>query len=238
MSHHQPVEAARLFRPEKHYSEIKWQDFREVVSEFKGRIEAWYLQPTRAVSQVPDAAFAEMALTCLLIDTLSQYRYGASQSPSENAKNCTNKTLESSHFKFEDFLAERIPSLATQLPVSIKTGRTKKNGDPEELTTYAEVLYSGFRCGILHEAHVPLYGAISGQSSIVSWHPTGITKYADGTDCPTVVTFPKLLFDAVSGAFATYLDELLNVDAKYNGLRQRFKEKFEHSFGVTINTTL
>lgn len=237
MSHHLPVKTKRLFRPKRKYSQIKWTDFREVVAEFKGRIEAWYIQPTRAISQVPDAAFAEMALTCLLIDTLSQYRYGALQSPSELAKNCTNKTLESSHFKFEDFLAERIPSLATALPVPIKTGRMK-NGVAEELKTYTEVLYSAFRCGILHEAHVPLYGAISGQTSIVSWHDSGITKYADGTQCPTVVVYPKQLFDTLAGIFISYIDELLNQDAKYDDLRLRFQEKFEQSFGVNISTAL
>jgi hypothetical protein len=236
MSHHHPVKTKRLFRPGKRYSEINWKNFREVVSEFKGRIDAWYLQPARAISALPDAAFAEMALTCLLIDTLSQYRYGALQSPTEVVKNCTNKTLESSHFKFEDFLAERIPSLSAALPVPIKTGRTK-NGKAEELKTYAEVLYSGFRCGILHEAHVPLYGAISGQTPIVSWHKSGITKYADGTQCPTVVVFPKHLLDALSGVFVSYIDELLNQDPQYNDLRLRFKEKFEQSFGVTISTT-
>jgi len=232
MSLHIPVQDQRLFRPEKKYSEIKWSIFSDVVAEFKGRIHAWYIEPARALCQVPDAAFAQMALICLLIDTLSQYRYGAIQSPSETQP----KPLKSSRSKFKDFIGERLPSLGFPLPLPIRI--VKENGNPGELKTYAEVLYVGFRCGILHEAHIPLYGAISGQTTVTTWHPSGITTYADGTDCPTVVVFPKPLLDLLVGAFVNYVEELLNPDPKHVALRLRFKEKFEDSFGVTISVVV
>jgi hypothetical protein len=107
------------------------------------------------------------------------------------------------------------------------------------LSTLAEVLYTGFRCGILHEAHVALYGALSGQETIANVEPTGLCTYADdGTDCPTVVVFPQMFLGVLDKVFADYLTELLNPDAGFDALRARFKEKFEDSFGVPISIQL
>lgn len=238
MAHHLPVKSKRLFRPRKTYGKIPWKKFRVVVSEFKRRMNSWYFEPAKVVSAAPDAAFAEMALVCLLIDALSQYRYGALQSPSEISNGC-NKPNEASGFKFKDFIAERIPSLGLPLPVPIRTGYLKgKTKIPETLLTYADVLYTGFRCGILHEAHVALYGAISGQNTITTFHAKGLTKYAaDKSACPTVVIFPDLLRKALIKVFDSYLKELRNPNPQFDSLRLRFKEKFEDSFGVTIGIT-
>ena len=53
-----------------------------------------------------------MALNCLLIDTLSQFYYGADSSPSERRASFP----ESSQAKFKDFLvARRIIELAHRL---------------------------------------------------------------------------------------------------------------------------
>lgn len=239
MKIHRPVQTKRLFRPETFYAQIPWRNFKAVVSEFRGRLDAWYLSPAKCLAGNGDFAFSVMALNCLLIDALSQYRYGAQQSPTEVAKNCTNKQLESSHFKFEDFIAERIPELSKPVAPPIRTGRNKPNGAAETLSTLPEVLYTGFRCGILHEAHVALYGALSGQETIADVAPVGLCTYADdGTDCPTVVVFPQMLLGALEKIFADYLAELLNPDPGFDALRARFKEKFEDSFGVTISTQL
>lgn len=237
MKIHLPVQAARLFRPDRTYAQIAWANFTEVIGEFRNRIEAWYLLPAKELSDNGAFAFSVMALNCLLIDALSQYRYGAQQSPSEQQNNC-NKPLESSHFKFEDFIIERLPALSVPIAPPIRTGRVK-NGQPVTLATLPEVLYTGFRCGILHEAHVALYGALSGQEEIASVVPTGLCTYSDtGGDCPTVVVFPQKLLTALNDAFSAYLAELLNPDPGFDALRSRFKDKFEDSFGVTISTQL
>jgi hypothetical protein len=117
------------------------------------------------------------------------------------------------------------------LPTKITTPRG-------ELVTFEDVLYSGFRCGILHQAHIPLYGAIYGVANVLEFQPAGSTKYANGGDCPTVICFPQKLFDEVETAFIKYLDDLMNPDPAFNDLRRRFKAKFEDSFGVTISTTI
>jgi hypothetical protein len=230
MPFYTPIQNARAFRRGKPYDQINWSNFLEVVNEFHGRIDDWYILPTKELIKHSDGghfAFAVMAIICLMIDTLSQYYYGADRSPNETR----NSFPESSQAKFKDFLVARLNRRTGLLPTKITTPRG-------ELVTFEYVLYSGFRCGILHQAHIPLYGAIYGVANVLEFQPAGSTKYANGGDCPTVICFPQKLFDEVETAFIKYLDDLMNPDPAFNDLRRRFKAKFEDSFGVTISTTI
>ncbi len=234
MPFYKPTKDNRWFRAEKKYSDIHWNDFREVVAEYKGRIEDWYVKPAETLQSVSGHySFAVMALNCLLIDALSQYYYGAQQSPTEAANGC-NKPCESSRSKFMDFVKTRIPQLAGTFAPAIKTPK----GD---LTELEDVLYSGFRCGILHEAHVPLFGGIVGQANVAEFHPSGFTTYQDpaiGSDCLSVTIDPGHMLGLVKTAFADLISELLNPDPAFRERRLRFKEKFESSFGIPINTNI
>lgn len=226
MPFYTPVQNARAFRLTTRYDEISWHDFPKVVDAFHGRIDDWYILPTKELINHKEGghfAFAVMALNCLLIDTMSQYVYG---------------DLSSSRSLFKDFVRARMPKLAGPLPTQINQPISHYNlrGDP--LTTHKDVLYTGFRCGILHQAHVPLYGVLYGNPTPFSFQTSGITKYANGTDCPTVICNPREVFQEVETAFLQYLDELLNPDPRFNTLRQLFKAKFDDSFGVTIKTAI
>ena len=226
MPFYTPVQNARAFRRMTRYDQIKWNDFRAVVDAFHGRIDDWYILPTKELINHKDGghyAFAVMALNCLLIDTMSQFYYGL---------------LTSSGKKFKNFVRDRIPKLAGNLPVQINqpVSPHNKNGDP--LSTYEEVLYTGFRCGILHQAHAPLYGVLSGVPTPFAFQNNGTTQYATGPDCPSVICHTRKVFEEVETAFLQYLDDLLNPDPQFNNQRQHFKVKFEDSFGVTINTTI
>jgi len=226
MSFYTPVQNARAFRRVTRYDEINWNDFGAVVDAFHGRIDDWYILPTKELINHKDGghyAFAVMALNCLLIDMMSQFYYGA---------------LTSSARKFQDFVRIRIPTLAGNLPVPINQPVSPHNQHGTPLLKYEEVLYTGFRCGILHQAHVPLYGVLYGVPGPFDFQNNGATQYATGADCPTVICHPRKVFDEIETAFLQYLDELLNPDPKFNNLRQHFKVKFEDSFGVTINTTI
>jgi hypothetical protein len=226
MSFYAPIQKARAFRRETRYDEITWTDFCAVIDAFHGRIDDWYILPTKELINHRDGghyAFAVMALNCLLIDMMSQFYYG---------------TLTSGGKIFKDFVRDRLPALAGTLPMQINqpTSRNNQNGDP--LSTYEEVLYTGFRCGILHQAHVPLYGVLYGVPGPFDFQTSGATQYATGADCPTVICQPSRVFEEIETAFLQYLDELLDPDPKFQSLRQSFKIKFEDSFGVTINTTI
>jgi hypothetical protein len=230
MPFYTPVQNARAFRRMTRYDQINWNNFGEVVDAFHGRIDDWYILPTKELINHKDGghyAFAIMALNCLLIDTLSQFYYGADRSPSERR----DSFPESSQAKFKDFLVAQLNHRTGPLPTKIESAR----GD---LLTFEDVLYSGFRCGILHQAHVPLYGAIAGVPGVLEFEASGKTKYADGRDCPTVICFPQELFEEIETVFLKYLVDLMNPDLGFNDLRRRFKAKFEDSFGVTISTTL
>ena len=226
MPFYTPVQNARAFRRMTRYDQIDWNDFTAVVDAFYGRIDDWYILPTKQLMNHADGghfAFAVMALNCLLIDTISQFYYGL---------------LTSSGRKFKEFVRDRIPNLAGDLPSPINqpVSAHNQNGDP--LLKYEEVLYTGFRCGILHQAHVPLYGVLAGVPRPFDFQNSGVTEYSNGTACPTVICHPRKVFEEVETAFLQYLDELLNSNVQFNNLRQRFKVKFEDSFGVTINTTI
>jgi hypothetical protein len=83
-----------------------------------------------------------------------------------------------------------------------------------------------------------LYGVLYGEPTPFSFQTSGVTQYASGADCPTVICHPKEVFQEVETAFLQYLDELLNPDSHFYTQRQLFKNKFENSFGVPINTTI
>jgi hypothetical protein len=225
-----PVQNARAFRRMTRYDQVNWNNFNEVVDAFHARIDDWYLLPTKELINHKDGghyAFAIMALNCLLIDTLSQFYYGADLSPSERR----DSFPEASKAKFQDYLVAQLSHRTGPLPTKIESARGN-------LLTFEDVLYSGFRCGILHQAHVPLYGGIAGEPGGIVFEAAGKTKYADGRDCPTVVCFPQKLFEDIETVFLKYLVDLKNPDPAFTALRRRFKAKFEDSFGVTINTTI
>ena len=214
---YQPVQDQRLFKPGVLYSQIDWTSFQTIVSEFDSRIREWYLNPAKTLQCISGHyAFPVMALACLLTDTLSQFHSGETQSRGDTFKN---------------FVRQQFPEFAQLLPTPINR---PGNPNPPTFTDFADVLYHGFRCGILHEAHITPYGVLSGQNTILSCVPAGLTRYQSGADCPTVVIYPKLFLDALEAFLATYVSQLLNTDAAFVGLRTNFKTKFTASFGIDI----
>ena len=102
MPFYEPIQNARAFRRGKPYDQVKWNDFREVINEFHGRIDDWYILPTKELIKHTEGGhfvFPVMAINCLLIDALSQYYYGADKSPNEQSSSFPG----SSRSKFTDF---------------------------------------------------------------------------------------------------------------------------------------
>jgi hypothetical protein len=129
---YEPVLTARWFKPGIRYSDINWNSFPTIVSEFDGRMREWYLNPGKTLNCISGHyAFPVMALACMLTDTLSQFYTGAPQS-----KRGT----------FIAFVRQQFPEFAQPLPTAIKRPTGTK---PATITDYAQALYFGFRCGIL-----------------------------------------------------------------------------------------
>ena len=194
-----------LADPTTHYDEIDWDNFDAVLDGYKRRIEQWYIAPTRLLAKEHNFGFAVLTMACLLIDTLSQYEAGAE---------------ESSRKIFKKFVRRRLKGF-------------KKTIDPiGHVKDRADALWDGFRCGILHEAHLKLYCGVQPNAPDPIQVVEGQTELSDGTPCVTVVLDPMALFAQVEGAFHDLIADLRKKSNKK--LRERFKRKFEASFGVKI----
>ena len=94
------------------------------------------------------------------------------------------------------------------------------------------MLWSAFRCGILHEAHVPLYGRLDAVAGVFALAPSGFSTYADGgKPCPTVNLNPGPFADEVIAALKTFIRELKRPKSQ---LRANFRKKFLVSYGIDI----
>ncbi len=243
MAFYEPVQDDRYFERDMLYRQINWASLGEVIDAFSRRIEGWYIEPIRVVLECGLApadretvrrltgrrdgghyAFATMAMTCLLIDALSQYRYGE---------------LSSSGNHFKRFIREVLPSYKGTLPASIwhyDHSRQRKKG--VELVDYADVIWNGHRCGILHQAHAPLYCGTNPGNEQPVVEQTGAAVYAShvgGGSCPGVIIYPEHLFSEVAAFFTDYLKNLKDKSAANEPLRDDFKKKFSDSFGIDIS---
>ena len=99
------------------------QDWQEAINIFEDRIRGRFLEIIDRVEDEEFAGFAVMALDCLLIETLQQFREGSERTPPN--KSCRY---------FVEFLTQ----------TSFKDYFTTED--------MAEVFYDQIRCGILHQA--------------------------------------------------------------------------------------
>ncbi len=99
-------------------------DWRTAVDIFRDRIHERFLNPIRHIEDLDFAGFAVMALDCLLIEMLQQFREGVNRTPSGKSKDFFILFLTETDFG-EDF-DERM----------------------------ALLFYRQIRCGILHQAEL------------------------------------------------------------------------------------
>jgi hypothetical protein len=247
--YYEPIKNERFFEMNRRYSEIDWTSFRDIIVAWERRIKGWYIEPVEVmlsrdanwlqrrimsiIIRRPDPghyAFSVMSTTCMLIDALSQYWFGVVSS-------------EGKHFK--DFVDACLPSYSGTLPTSVWHFEKKHAPNGKVLTKYSDVLWNGYRCGILHQAHTPLYcGVVPGKSG-PRMELAGHAKYGSSAinvslpgdrNCPVAVVEPEHLFDEVRSFLDRYLADLVNPDSAHDLIRQRFKVKFSDSFGVDIGT--
>jgi hypothetical protein len=206
-----PVQT-RLFAPDTPYGSIDWNSLRHVVASHKLQLASWYIDPCVTLLKNGHHGFAVVALTSMLVDCLSQYQAGLP---------------ESDKCEFKNFLKANIPLAADSFRVPI---RAQFGTRLIPVTCAADALYTGIRCGILHEAHPTLYTAITGdQTAIFIYH---------GSPCPVVTVHPQMYFDRTLKVAQSYWQNLIDPAPRFNDLRFKFKTKFEKAFGVTININL
>ena len=216
----------RCFNKNQLYSEIDWTNFDDVVNAFGRRIRGWYLEPAEVLETNGHFAFSVMALNCLLIDTLSQF-FAGEDSSSGNT--------------YKKFVRDELPRAYSEpLKETIKH-HYKYHGEEKQtdLENVADVLYHGFRCGILHQAHITPYGLVEKLPQPVQQKPFGHVKYKRcGSPCPSVVVDPSQLLVDLSQVFDNYLANLKGSDSTHDELRTNFKNKFTRSFGVDVSSAI
>ncbi|TAL61320.1 MAG: hypothetical protein EPN88_14890 [Bacteroidetes bacterium] len=134
------------------FSDFLTADYNKKIEIFQTRINDWYFRPINELINDDNNGFPVILLSCTLIDTMSQFQFGA---------------------QFDDtkvylyFLRNNIPEFQQKLKKPIK--HTYKNRKIQ-LTDYAEVFYFGFRCGLIHESRI-IHGEIDGSSpNILAWN--------------------------------------------------------------------
>ncbi len=220
-----PVQKNRFFaHSEKKYDQITWSRFADVIQAFQDRIEGWYIDPIQTLQQgQSESAFAIAGLSCLLIDTLSQYVPLPSKPPGALPG-----------YAFKEFIRQFLPHYSVNLPVQITHHR---NGTTSYILTRLEdVIYHALRCGILHEAHATLYCGIYGlEGKRFKFFKAKYTKYgSNGRKCLTVVIDPNVLFNDTLAAFKKIMLDLANPTPAFDPLRAKFKLKFHQAFGVHV----
>jgi hypothetical protein len=214
------AQANRYFSKDVLYSQIDWTKLDQVVDAFQQRSHDWYLGPAADLARNGHFAFSVMALNCLLIETFSQF-----------VSNSSGRAA------FKGFIRERLPgaySSAFGTPIRHDDGA----GHQIDLNNIADVLYHGFRCGILHQAHITPYGTVDpGAVDPVRVAAAGFVTYKDtGADCPTIIVNPLKLRDDLASALEHYVGELKDRHPRNDPLRANFKSKFSSIFGVNVDT--
>ena len=117
-----------------HSCEANW---REAIKILKDRIEGRYLNQIELLSNdINVNGFAIMALNCLLIETLYQFKEGKDKTPSHH-----NKEV------YSDFLMQEFPLVFNTQNI-------------------AESFYSNIRCGILHSAQTKNESRLSDREGV------------------------------------------------------------------------
>jgi hypothetical protein len=132
----------KKFSPNYEFCEINPEDFPDLIEKFKDRMDGWYFAPAEILLKEKDTGFPVMAIACIIIDTLAGYFEGVKGDTKE------------SHF--EKFLRERIPEFSRTLPKECQDRYKELKGKD-----FSFAIYKALRCGILHEARIKHYGAIS-----------------------------------------------------------------------------
>lgn len=217
----QPARQRRMFSKVVRYSEIDWGNLEEIIQAYRTRILDWYLEPAEELAKNPHFAFSVMALSCLLIETLGQFVF---DQPGRGS--------------FKSLIRGRLPArYSAKLQVQIE----HLDGDHSiTLEDVADVIYHAFRCGILHQAHMPPYAGVDpGLETPVEVRALGLVRYkSSGANCPSVILNPLSLLADLRSAFEAYLGELTDPATKYLHLRKNFKSRFTTSFGIDISRAI
>lgn len=232
---YQPVRPNRVLNHRSRYEPCgwDWNDEAAAIEGFKLQLEDFYILPVERLLNHDDGLFMAVVLSCILIDTLAQYE---------------NQLRHSTQAAFIAWTRKHIPTAKEHLLVDTPHGKKpvsiqyrNPSGKLIEISDYAAAVYYGYRCGILHEAHPYIFCGIAGQCRAIEDQDAifscrlNLTKYDDGTPCPTIVVNPSELLKAIKARLDVYFELLAKPKSEEDKLLSvNFKQKFLWSHGINI----
>ncbi|KPK98351.1 MAG: hypothetical protein AMJ95_04550 [Omnitrophica WOR_2 bacterium SM23_72] len=203
-----------------HYGDLKKKNYKEAVEYFNKRIRDRYFdiggQLSKRKKHKSGDIFVVMLLNCIIIDMLSQYRYGLEGSKQE---------------KFKEFIIEYLSQHNHKLGRIIKSCSYKNSKWYSiQIKDMAGAIYHGFRCGLIHSGMLAEYARINEtyKNDVIRIDPwkSDITKN-------DIIINPPLLMKKLKKAFKKYIQQLRHgkkLEQKHN-----FKRRFEFEFGFKLN---
>ncbi len=193
--------------------------YKKCVRFFKKRTNEWYFDIAERLARRKrhrsGDIFVVMILNCIIIDLLSQYRYGS----------------EASQRKFfKKFVKEHLSQYEREITPNIISCHFDKGWKRDDIDSVSEALYHGFRCGLVHSARILEYGRINMVHDdaivILPWTDTHVENKRD------IHVNPPLLLRELKVVFKHYIDNLLYSDI--DELKTNFISKFAFDYGIKI----
>lgn len=203
------------------YGDLKNKNYKEIVKFFDQRIRSRYFDVAKQLSErkkhKSGDIFVVMILNCILIDILSQYRYGLESSNQKKYKEFIRNSLSQHNHPISP------PFVSYQYFHS----KWKKI----EIKDIADAIYNGFRCSLIHSGIIAEYGRIN------QLHKNDVIKIAPWKSDSTkrdINVNPPLLLGALKDYFRQYVRQLRN--SKNTELSNNFKKRFQFEFGIISNS--
>lgn len=206
--------------PEKFIADgIKIKDlhhlsYKDKVELFRNRIQEWYFTSTKPVEATHKSNFVLTAISCLLIDLLSQYRYGEEHS---------SRQLYIRFFK--EYLQEYNHTIDPPIETCSFDSRSKVWTNTA-IISVAEGFYHGIRCGILHSARIMEYCRLNRYYEdeiikVIEWDTTNHRK--------EINIHAPAFFHKLEEIFRAYIESLRDEEQE---VKINFLKRFNFDYGI------
>ena len=187
--------------------------YMDKVELFRNRIQEWYFMSTKPIEATHTSNFVIMAVSCLLIDLLSQYRYGNEHS---------NRQLYIKFFK--EYLQGYNHTI--EPPIATVSFDTHKGWIETSIHSVAEGFYHGIRCGILHSARIMEYCRLN------RYHEKEIIKLLEWDSINhrrEINIHAPAFFHKLEDIFLAYTEDLRHEQEE---IKINFLKRFNFDYGI------